>query len=306
MRRAGIRAGASFFVMTLRRASPCKVNLLLNILGRRSDGFHELETLFHHVPLNDVLELSEAHVAGVHLTCDLAELPVDGSNLVVRAADRFLEAAGLKHHGVSIHLTKRIPLAAGLGGGSSNAAHTLLGLNELFGSPLDTARIDGLAATLGSDVNFFLQDRPALASGRGERVESLEPFPVLAGKGMLLFHPGFGISTAWAYSELVKHPAALNGVPGRAAGLAELLRTGDIGAAGKALYNSLEAPALEKFPILRLFQEFLRGRGAWGTLMSGSGSTTFALFDSLAGAEAAVGPFRERFGTAGWLQTVAL
>lgn len=292
--------------MTLQRLSPCKVNLLLNILGRRPDGFHELETLFHHVPLNDVLELSESDVPGVHLTCDLPDLPVDGSNLVVRAAGRFLETAGLKHRGVSIHLSKRIPLAAGLGGGSSNAAHTLLGLNELFGSPLDAARIDGLAATLGSDVNFFLQDRPALASGRGERVESLEPFQVLAGKGMLLFHPGFGISTAWAYAELAKHPAALNGVPGRAAGLAALLRAGDVGAAGKALYNSLEAPALEKFPILRLFQEFLREHRAWGTLMSGSGSTTFALFDSLAGAEAAVGPFRERFGAAGWLQTVAL
>lgn len=292
--------------MPLRRLSPCKVNLLLNILGRRADGFHELETLFHHVPLNDVLEFSETSVPGVALTCDLPELPVDGSNLVARAATRFLEAAGLAQRGVAIHLSKRIPLAAGLGGGSSNAAHTLLGLNEVFGGPLTESQLDSIAATLGSDVNFFLQERPALATGRGERVESLDPFPILAGKGMLLFHPGFGISTAWAYSTLAQFPAALNGTPGRAASLARLLRSGDLHAAGSAFYNSLEAPALDKYPILRLFQEFLRAQGAWAALMSGSGSTTFALFDSLEAADAAAGPFRERFGSAGWLQTVAL
>lgn len=292
--------------MSLRRLSPCKVNLLLNILGKRADGFHELETLFHHVPLNDELEFSRKDAPGVVLSCDQPELPVDGSNLVVRAAQRFLVAAGLEGEGVRIHLSKRIPLAAGLGGGSSNAAHTLLGLNELLGSPLDGGQLDALAAGLGSDVNFFLQDRPALASGRGEKVVSLEPFPALSGCGLLLFHPGFGISTAWAYAELAKHPEALNGRPGRAAEFAATLRGGDLSASGKALYNSLEAPALEKYPILRMFQEFLLARGAWGSLMSGSGSTTFALFHSKADADAAVEPFRARFGAAGWLQTVAL
>lgn len=291
--------------MSLRRSSPCKVNLLLNILGKRPDGFHELETLFHHVPLTDELEFSR-QASGIGFTCDQPELPVDGSNLVVRAAQRFLAAAGLEGEGVRIHLAKRIPLAAGLGGGSSNAAHTLLGLNALFGAPLDDARLDALAAGLGSDVNFFLQDRPALASGRGEKVVSLDPFPALSGCGMLLFHPGFGISTAWAYAELAKHPQALNGRPGRAAEFAAVLRSGDLAASGRALYNSLEAPALEKYPILRLFQEFLLGHGAWGALMSGSGSTTFALFPSKAAADAAVEPFRSRFGAAGWLQTVAL
>ena len=290
--------------MSLRRLSPCKVNLLLNILGKRADGFHELETLFHHVPLHDELEFAPSTTPGVQFTCDQPELPVDASNLVVRAAHRFLEAAALSGQGVRIHLAKRIPLAAGLGGGSSNAAHTLLGLNELFGFPLDAAKIDPLAAALGSDVNFFLQDRPALATGRGEKVVGLEPFQALKGCAMLLFHPGFGISTAWAYGELARHPAALNGTPGRAGDLASRFQAGDLPAAGAAMYNSLEAPALQKYPILRLYQDFLREHGAWAALMSGSGSTTFALFHSRSEADAVIEPFRKRFGSTGWLQAV--
>ena len=197
-------------------------------------------------------------------------------------------------------------MAAGLGGGSGNAAHTLLGMNELFGKPLDAASVDALAAGLGSDVNFFLQDRPALATGRGERVEPLEPFGVLAGRGLLLHHPGFGISTAWAYRELGRFPEALHGRAGRAQALASALGRGDLNGGLAGLYNSLEAPALEKYPVLSLMQEFLRGRGAIGSLMSGSGSTTFALFTGVRDALAAVGPFKAEFGSTGWTEVVAL
>jgi 4-diphosphocytidyl-2-C-methyl-D-erythritol kinase len=290
--------------MPLLRHSPCKINLLLNILGRRPDGYHDLETVFLPVPLHDRLTFERAD-EGVHLTCDRADLPVDGTNLVHRAATRFLERAGLQA-GVRIHLEKRIPMAAGLGGGSGNAAHTLLGMNELFGNPLGTATLDELAAGLGSDVNFFLQDRPALATGRGERVEPLEPFGVLAGRGLLLHHPGFGISTAWAYRELARFPEALNGRPGRAKALATALGQGDLKGGLVGLYNSLEAPALEKYPVLSLMQEFLRAQGAIGTLMSGSGSTTFALFTGVREATAAVGPFEAEFGSTGWTEVVAL
>ena len=292
--------------MTLRRLSPCKINLLLNILGRRPDGFHELETLFHLVPLVDELEFSRSDQVGIRLTCDLPGLSVDGSNLVVRAAHLFFETAKILRPGIDLHLTKRIPLAAGLGGGSSNAAQTLLGLNTLYDEPLGAAQLDGLAAALGSDVNFFLQAGPALAVGRGEAVSPVEPFPALSGQGLFLFHPGFGISTAWAFGQLGRFPHALNGRSGRAADLEAALRHGSLRAAGQAFYNSLEAPALEKFPILGLYQDFLREQGAWAALMSGSGSTTFALFDSLPKARAVVEPFRERFGEVGWLQTVAL
>lgn len=290
--------------MPVTRSSACKVNLVLNILGRRPDGFHELETLFYPVPLHDELSFETAP-AGIHLSCNRADLPVDGSNLVHRAASRFFSEAGIEP-GVRIHLEKRIPLAAGLGGGSGNAAQTLLGLNELFGSPLSPESVDRLAAQLGSDVNFFLQDRPALATGRGEQVVSLAPFGALRGCALFLHHPGFGISTAWAYQQLARFPHALNGTPGRAAAMADALARGDVSDAMPRLYNSLEAPALEKYPVLQLFQDELRLRGALGTLMSGSGSTTFAVFPDVQTAQNALPPFETRFGTAGWTQIVPL
>ena len=116
--------------------------------------------------------------------------------------------------GVRLELRKNIPLAAGLGGGSGNAATTLLGLNELFGEPLSPDQLRPIAAALGSDVPFFLQDKPALATGRGEQIQPLGAFPALSGAAFLLIHPGFGIATAWAYQRLARFPAALNGRAG--------------------------------------------------------------------------------------------
>jgi len=190
--------------MALEKNSPCKVNLLLNILGRRPDGFHELETVMHPVNLCDRLAF-ERGGRGVEMTCSGASLGTDSSNLVHRAATEFLQAAQV-NDGVRIHLEKKIPLAAGLGGGSGNAATTLLGLNELFGQPLPQEKLHEIAAALGSDTPFFLQTKPALATGRGENVQSLEFFPALRGTVFLLIHPGFGISTAWAYQNLARFP----------------------------------------------------------------------------------------------------
>ena len=292
--------------MPLIRSSPCKDNLLLNILGRRPDGFHDLETLFHPVPLCDELTFETDSNLGIQFTCDHPELPTDRSNLVVRAAEQFLAEAQWTGQGVRIHLTKCIPLAAGLGGGSSNAAQTLIGMNDLLGRPLGNDRLDRLAATLGSDVNFFLQDQPARATGRGEQVEPLASFEALRGRGMILYHPGFGISTAWAYRELAQYPEALKGRPGRVEDLERALRSGDLSEAGKHFYNSLEAPALRKYPVLELYQSFFREHGAWAALMSGSGSTTFALFPDVVMAQAAVAPFEARFGAEGWMQVVSL
>ena len=249
-----------------------------------------------------MLSLTKA-ASGVQLTCSEPALPVDGSNLVHRAATNFFESAKIAS-GVRLHLEKRIPMAAGLGGGSGNAATTLLGLNELFGNPLSLAQLHAIAATLGSDVNFFLQTKPALASGRGEKIEPLEEFAAMRGASFLLIHPGFGISTPWAYRELARFPSALNGTPGRAQKLVSILQTGDLATAGREFYNSLEAPALEKYPVLALYQEFFREHGAAATLMSGSGSTTFAIFKDQRSAEAVVEKFKARFGSAGWMAVV--
>jgi len=161
-----------------------------------------------------------------------------------------------------------------------------------------------LAAALGSDVPFFLQDRPALAIGRGEKIQPLENFPALHGKAFLLIHPGFGISTAWAYQQLVRFPEALNGKAGRAQKLVSRLQTADLKAAAREFYNSLEAPALEKYPVLALFQEFLRAHGALAALMSGSGSTTFAIVESIGAGEALVEKFKVQFGGNCWTAVV--
>ncbi len=264
--------------MTLEKLSPCKVNLLLNILSRRADGFHELETVMYPVPYYDRLEFAHQK-SGIELSCNVPELPVDSSNLVHRAAAAFLGRAKISA-GANIRLEKRIPMAAGLGGGSGNAAVTLLGLNELFGKPLAEDALHELAAALGSDIPFFLQSKPALATGRGERITELEFFPALKGAYFLLIYPGFGVPTAWAYKNLARFPEALNGKPGRAARLAAAFGSPSLRAASSELYNSLEAPVLDKYPLLALIQEFLREQGAPAALMSGSGSTTFAILDA--------------------------
>ncbi len=290
--------------MTLEKQSHCKVNLLLNVLGKRADGYHELETVMVPIQVRDRLEFARrAAGTGIQLTCNEPALPTDRGNLVYRAAAAFLTAATITE-GVSIHLEKNVPLAAGLGGGSGNAACTLLGLNELFGFPLEAAELRLLAAELGSDVPFFLQPNPALATGRGEQVEALARFAGLGGTAFVLVHPGFGISTAWAYRELARFPAALNGRRGRAKELVALLRAGALRSACAEFHNSLEAPALEKYPLLELFKEFFRENGALAALMSGSGSSTFALVRSQAEGENITEKLRSKFGTTYWTRVV--
>jgi 4-diphosphocytidyl-2-C-methyl-D-erythritol kinase len=287
----------------LEKASGCKVNLLLNILGKRADGYHDLETLMHPVGLCDRLTFERAG-AGIQLSCSDPSLPVNPKNLVVQAAGLFAKAVGLgPGEGIRIHLQKNIPVAAGLGGGSGNAAITLLALNELFDHPLPAAKLEELAAALGSDVPFFLQTRPALATGRGEIIQPLDAFPALRGVYFVLVHPGFGISTPWAYQQLANFPAAVHGTPGRAQRLIALLQT-NLKAAAPELFNALEAPALRKYPLLELFQEFFRDNGASATLMSGSGSATFALVPERDAAESMLEKFKVKFGPNFWATVV--
>jgi len=290
--------------MRLEKKSPCKVNLLLNILGRRPDGFHELETVMQPVNVCDGMTFERAG-SGLQLTCSHPDLPCDAKNLVHRAATSFLTAASI-NDGVKIHLQKNLPLAGGIGGGSANAAVTFSALNELFGSPLSLEKLHQLAAALGSDVPFFLYDQPALATGRGENVRPLENFPALKGRAFFLVHPGFGISTPWSYQNLARFPKDQNGTAGRAEQLVAALQTEDWSAIAEGIYNSLEAPAFDKFPVLQLYKEFLRENGALVSLMSGSGSTTFAIAENLKAADALAEKFKSQFGDKGWMATVAI
>ncbi len=290
--------------MRLEKKTPCKVNLILNILGKRADGFHELETVMQPVNLCDEMTFERAG-ASLQLTCSNPELPTDSKNLVHRAATSFLAAAKISD-GLKIHLQKNLPLAGGIGGGSANAAVTFAALNQLFDEPLSPEKLHELAAALGSDVPFFLYDRPALATGRGEKVQTLENFPALKGKAFFLVHPGFGISTPWSYQNLARFPKDQNGTAGRAQKLVSLLQAGDLKTAAAEIYNSLEAPAFDKFPVLQLYKEFLHENGALVSLMSGSGSTTFAIAENLAAAENLSEKFKSQFGDNGWTATVAI
>ncbi|MCL5098255.1 MAG: 4-(cytidine 5'-diphospho)-2-C-methyl-D-erythritol kinase [Candidatus Omnitrophica bacterium] len=290
--------------MTLECQSPCKINLLLNILGKRTDGYHEVETVLYPVFFCDRLHFEKGG-QGIQFSCTHPDLPADSTNLVWRAASLFLQATR-PGNGIRIHLEKNIPLGAGLGGGSSNAATTLLALNDLFDHPMTEPQLRAMARDLGADVPFFLQNKPALGTGRGEQIAPIECFPALRNAHLLLIHPGFGISTAWAYQQLARFPGAFNGEPGRARRLIALLESGDLTSAGPAFYNALEAPAFAKYPILALFQESLQDHGAAVARMSGSGSTIFAIFDSEARLEEGVHQFKRKFDDHFWMRTLPL
>ena len=284
--------------------APAKLNLFLHVNRRREDGFHELETLIQPVSMHDKLRLERVGL-GIELTCSDAKLAVDKTNLVYCAAAAFLETIEASV-GVKIHLQKKLPIAAGIGAGSANAGVTLRGLNELWGEPLTDEDLLELAAGLGSDVPFFLQDNPALAFGRGEKVRPLESLPALQGVALLLINPGFGVSTPWAYQQLCQNPEALNGEAGRAEALADELKMGTLGDAVDLFHNSLEAPVFYKHPVLRVICDFFRANGAIVTSMCGSGSTIFALASSRADAEELRSKYHGHFGEAGWSRTVLL
>jgi 4-diphosphocytidyl-2-C-methyl-D-erythritol kinase len=270
--------------VTTQAFSPAKINLYLRIAGKRPDGYHELETVMLPLDFGDALTF-EPREAGIELVCDDPRLPVDETNLVVRAA-KLLGVTGAK-----ITLQKRTPLAAGLGGGSSNAATTLraLGKNE---SP---ARLHELAAKLGSDINFFLAGGAALCRGRGEIVE---PIGCRLSAAVLLVNPGFGISTKWAYERWAA--TQLTAPPPPVSLLVRALADDDLGGVGRSLYNSLEAPSLGKFPVLQLLKEAMMAGGAAGALMSGSGATVFGLFAEAAAAQNCAAHIRQEFGPSTW------
>jgi 4-diphosphocytidyl-2-C-methyl-D-erythritol kinase len=177
--------------------SPAKINLHLEVLGLRPDGFHELAMVMQTIELGDVLRLAPTADGRIALHCDHPELPTDGSNLIVRAAELLRARAGLPELGAQMHLRKRIPIGAGLAGGSSNGAAALHGLNTLWGLGHTPAALEALAAELGSDMPYCLAGGTQLCFGRGER---LEPLPAANGLAVLLLkHPDASVSTPWAY-----------------------------------------------------------------------------------------------------------
>jgi len=288
----------------LSRQSHCKINLLLNVVGQRDDGFHELEMLMLPVPIFDRLDFELAG-GGIELTCNQPGIPTDSGNLAWRAAESFAAKAGVAG-GVRIHLEKTIPAEGGLGGGSGNAAATLLALNELHGQALGQVELHALAAELGSDVPFFLQSQAVVARGRGEVIEPMAPLTALAGKSLLLLRPGFGISTPWAYQRLAKFPEAKTRPLGQADELARRLANGLLTKAADAFYNSLEAPVFDKFPLLKLMKLHALANGAEAALMCGSGSTIFAICPDAATVQSLGRAIESEFGRQSLVRVVPL
>ena len=289
--------------MKLHRQSHCKINLLLNVVGQRDDDFHELEMLMLPVPFFDRIDFELAG-GSIELTCNRPGIPTDSGNLARRAAESFAAKAGVAG-GVRIHLGKSIPAEGGLGGGSGNAAATLLALNELHGQPLGQATLQDLAAGLGSDVPFFLQNQAAVARGRGEIIEPVSPLTALDGKSLLLVRPGFGVPTPWAYHGLAKFPDAANRPLGQAHELAKRLANGSL-AEASAFYNSLEAPVFDKFPLLNLMKQHALANGAEAALLCGSGSTVFVICSDAATAQSLGQAIKSKFGQQSFVQTVPL
>lgn len=276
--------------------SPAKINLYLNILGQRPDGYHDLETVMVPLDFGDQITL-QLRKASTVLECDNPNLPSDDTNLALRAAKLLAQTCDVQK-GAKIVLQKRIPLAAGLGGGSSNAAAVLAGLDRLWQTRLPGKKLNELAAGLGSDINFFLAGSAALCRGRGERVE---PIPCKLSAAILLVNPGFGISTKWAYQSWAA-AAKLTPKAPEVSLLLRALAADDLAGVCRGLFNSLEAPSERKFPVLRLLKDAMRENGAAGALMSGSGATVFGLFAQARAAEQAAGRIREQFGPGVWTQ----
>ena len=278
-------------------SSPAKVNLYLRIVGKRPDGYHELETVMLPLDFGDQITLQPQKI-GLTLECDNPALPTDDSNLALRAAKRLAEAFGVEA-GAKITLKKRTPLAAGLGGGSSNAAAVLRGLNRLWNLNAPSEKLRAIAASMGSDISFFMADGAALCRGRGEQVEAI---PCKFSGTILLVNPGFGISTKWAYENWAK-AAAESRLTAPAPEVSLLLRAlaeDDLAGVSGCLFNSLEAPSIRKFPVLELIKKAMRDGGAAGALMSGSGATLFGLFADAKAAETSAREMREQFGPSVW------
>lgn len=243
--------------------APAKINLSLKILGRRSDGFHEIETLIVPISLCDEIKIDRNYAKErIEFRCDDPSVPIGDDNLAVRAAKVFFAATKIKP-AVSIELTKRIPHGAGLGGGSSDAASTLLALNELFETNLPREALAKLAEPIGSDIPFFIFESVAICGGRGELVA---PVRLPEKLSILLLKPAFAVATGWAYSRW-KDSIEIPGTPYAAQEFA-----------GQTFVNDLERPVFEKFVFLAQLKTWLLSQSEVGAaLMSGSGSAVFAV-----------------------------
>lgn len=250
----------------LQLKAPAKVNYRLDVLGKRADGYHELRMVMQRVDLCDDLDITLTETPGIRVVCGSAGVPDGPGNIAWRAADALLKLSGRKE-GIDISITKRIPVAAGLGGGSSDAASVLMGVNELLELGLSDQRLMEIGVKLGADVPFFIFKKPALAEGIGDQLTALDQVPLL---WVVLVNPGIHVSTAWVYQNLALTSKEAVAIISRSySSLDEVCAL---------LSNDLEPVTCGRFPLVGELKELLIAEGAKASLMSGSGSTVFGLF----------------------------
>jgi len=248
--------------------APAKINLCLHVTGRREDGYHDLATLMQRVDIQDRLEIAISSGAEITACCPQLALSPGVENIAARAARLFLSYIK-EECSVAVRIDKKIPAAAGMGGGSSNAASVLLALNDMLGVNLSQSELISIGVKIGADVPFFLYDQSAAwATGVGER---LQPWPGLPPTAFVLVNPGIEVSTAWVFKTLgltCSRPIAkIPRFPVRTSGLVRLL------------HNDLEVVTCQRHPVITTIKERLLAGGAAGALMSGSGPTVFGAFD---------------------------
>ena len=250
--------------------APAKLNIRLKIAGRRSDGYHELVSVMVPVDLFDILEfeVTAPFVENIEINSKGYEVPTDEGNLIYRAVRSFMSLTGI-NDGISINLFKNIPVAAGLGGGSSDAAATLLALNNIYSTPLSDSDLQDLALKLGADVPFFLNCLPSLVTGIGE---ILVPIPNWPEFWYVIITPPIQVSTSWVYGEL-----KLELTTGEYDYILNVLKN-DTFAISRILENDLEKVTSTSFPIINTLKKLLKDAGAEGAIMSGSGPSVFGIF----------------------------
>ena len=250
----------------LQLKAPAKVNYRLDVLGKRTDGYHDLRMVMQRVDLCDDVDIELNQTAGIRVICGSEGVPDGPGNIAWRAADALVKLSG-RQVGINISIKKRIPVAAGLGGGSSDAASVLMGVNELLELDLSEQRLMEIGVKLGADVPFFIFKKPALAEGIGDLLTPLEQVPLL---WIVLVNPGIHVSTAWVYQNLqLTNKGQRDKIP---------RSYGNVDDVCSLLSNDLEPVTIARFPLLRELKELLLAAGARGSLMSGSGSTVFGVF----------------------------
>lgn len=258
----------------IRVRAHAKINLYLDVVGKREDGYHNLETIFHSIGLHDDVTIEKKETKDITVRCEHPAVPCDSRNLAYQAVQLLRDAVG-GISGIAIDLHKRIPVAAGLAGGSANAAAVLYGMNELFGLNLTQETLMRFGGQLGADVPFCLHGGAALGLGIGDQLTRL---PVLSDVPLLLLNPGIEISTATAFKKL---NFSLTTEEKSSIIIRTCLEKNDIAGIGKNLYNRLEVPVFSEHPeIAALKTELSTQAGSCGALMSGSGATVFAVMQN--------------------------